>query len=650
MKISSLMLALVAAPIVLATPSQSRAGLGIFEPAPILEKIRKEIAKQDIGASIGLGTDIIDGVNIGLKYKAQTEPSYVDGYYTRLDKYKISANINVGDLVDGGNLPFGFSVEQGTDVYFARQFKKQWEAVKAIPYSLKQVPFSSQKAIQNLKAGDFVALQGKLNIVFSVGGDMDLNPAVGLGGSTHVYMSGEFMIHLFRMPDNKMRVKLITMRSKGGGASASIDYLHKLKIIGLRVIDRHIERWVDLKPVSLNFGKSINDVFMLDYVFNLNNPQAALAFDNFMTKKLKFKDLKVIDPTASRPELQNDILTDMSEVEDMFAADHDLPVEQRRIDRVFKGSNTSLDAATKFKLSMSLVRLEAGTTSGQNKLQNYDRNNVEKQYLLDTYTKTAQSKIFYGIWGEKVSNGYNLIFNSNPQWTPEDFVTVSRFYEARMRNVSRKDFGIMQDRAAKILPASIYRQIDWKNWDFSHGDIVNGYFKHQVCVHPEAFNLIPRYNAEKIKDLFVDFVDSQDEKPPRMATNEPQELWGKLGWVADYLPQLKAISQNFAILLQPMITDQARFNAFRNLGKYSLWRNYGVAFIISQIPAENVQDMITYELNFSGRKVDPISFRYGHFEKQELYNTLMYIQNLINDRSFDLRLVTGSDGNFKKAN
>lgn len=631
MKTTSLKSVLFVLALTLSVPVQSHAGLDIFEPSKVLEKIRKQIAKQDIGATIGLSGDIIDGLNVSLKYKAKSEPSYLDGYYTRLDKYTLTTNVNVGDLLDGDITPFGFKVEQGTEVYFARQFKSQGDSIKAIPYTVNRIPFTAQKAIEKLKVGDFVALQGKLNIVFSIGGATDLNPTIDLGGSTHIYMSGDFMIHLYRMDDNKIRVKLITMRSRGTGATASIDYLGKLKVIGLRVIDRKLERWVDLKPASLNFGKSLNDVFMLDYVFDLKNPDAALAYNNFMAKKLKFKNLKVIDPTASRPELQNELLTDMTEIEDMYMADHNLPAEQRRIDRVFKGSNTSIDIMSRYKLSMSLVRLEANTLYSQNKLQNYDSNNVEKQYILDTYQKTAQSKIFYGIWGNKITEGDHIIFNSNPAWTPGSLVTASHFYEARMRNVSKKDFGKMQNRAAEVLPEWIYRQIDWKHWDFSDGDIVNGYFRHQVCIMPEAYAVLPNYTVSQVQRMFTDYLDSKGETLDQLKKGK-----------------IEKIAMNFSYLLQNAMTDKARYEAFRNLQKIAMWRDHGAYFILTLLPEAQFEQLVTYEMTFSGRKSDSINFRFGNFEKQQLYQSLLYIQNLINDRSFDLRLVTDSTGGNKK--
>ena len=47
-----------------------------------------------------MNADIIDGISTSLRYKIESEPSYVDGYYTRIDKYTLNMGVNVGDLIE----------------------------------------------------------------------------------------------------------------------------------------------------------------------------------------------------------------------------------------------------------------------------------------------------------------------------------------------------------------------------------------------------------------------------------------------------------------------------------------------------------------------------------------------------------------------
>lgn len=644
MKLTSLLTAAIIGLSLTAAPATSHAGWGFLEPANIFEKIRKQIAKAEIGASIGLiDGELINGFNTALKYRLESEPSYLDGFYTRVDKYSLNAEINPGDIVDDNDSPFGFTIEQGTEVIFARQFKTQKDSLKAIPYTLKNLPLNANKAIRNLQIGDFVALQAKVGVVFSVGASTEIGGGFNLGGSTHVFLSGDFMIHLFRMDNDKVRVKLITMRKKGTGVNADIEYGRKFKIVGLRVIDRRIEKLVDLTPASLGFGKSANDVFMLDYVFDLKNAQASQAFDDFMSKKVKFKDLKVIDPTASRTDLANDLMTDMSDIEGIFNEDVNLPGQQRRIDRVFKGSNTSLDSSRSFKLGLSVIKLKSGMVYSQNQLLNYDRNNNEQRYLFDTYTKDFESKILFGLFGDKTRDGSNVVFNSDASWAPGSFVTYTNYREVKMRSVSKRDFRNVQEQVRKAIPAGAYAQIDWKNWDFD--SLVNGYFKQQLFINPEALANMPQMNSSGYYSAFVQYIERTGL--PVKRNNPTSRMNDDYVWTADYSSDLDVIAKGLSAITNPLVTNDVMFTSFRTMQKSQLWRERGIGFIMSMVPKAKANTLFSYEMTFSAKGVEPINFKIGYCPNEELYKSLMYIQNVINNRSFDLRLLIDENGNFK---
>ncbi|MDG0815344.1 hypothetical protein [Bdellovibrio svalbardensis] len=645
MKFTALLFATLLGMSFTATPAQ--AGWDFLQPAKIIEKIRQQIAKQDIGVSIGLiDGEIFSGFSTALGYKLESEPSYIDGYYTRVDKYRLEAQVNPGDILEDNDSPIGFTIQQNTEIIFARQFKSQSDSLKAFPYTLKNLPLNAHKAIRNLQVGDFVALQAKLGIVFSVGASTEVNPALSLGGSTHVYLSGDFMIHIFRMENDKIRVKLITMRKKGVGANIDLDYARKFKIVGLRVIDRRIEKIVDLTPLSLGFGKSANDVFMLDYVFDLKNSQSSQSFDDLMSKKVRFKDLKVIDPTASRPELAEDLMTDMSGVEQIFNEDRDLPASQRRIDRIFKGSNTSLDSGSNFKLGLSIIKLKSGFLYSQNQLLNYDRNDREQKYLLDSYSRDFESKFLFGLFGDKTAQGTNVVFNATDSWAPASFVTYTGYRMVKMRSVSKRDFRHVQEEVKNTIPADQYAQIDWKNWDFSDGSFVNGYFRQQLFINPEALATLPVMSERAYKQAFIKYVTKAGEPARKGAAGRGHDSFS--GWEDDYDSELMTIARSFVGVVSSLNDSTALYRHFKTLQAIPLWRERGVGFILSMIPPYRANSMVSYEMTFSSKGNEAIKFKFGTFPNEDLYKSLMYIQNIINNRSFDLRLITDENGEFKK--
>lgn len=628
----------------------AHAGLDFLEPHHLIETIKKQIAKQKIGASADLvNIDVYDGIGIAAKYKLQSEPSYVAGYYTRMDQYTFTADINPGDIVEDLGLPIGFDISRGTDVIYARQFPSQKDSLLALPYSFKQFPINADRAIRNLQVGDFVALQANLNLVLSVGTSFVPNPLVNVGASTHVLVSGQFLVHMFRMPDNKMRVKFIAIRGKGAGVGGSAGLSKTFTMIGINVVDRYLnnrlQRIINFTPLSVSWDKNINDLFMLDYVFDLNDPQAAQAYNDLLTKKVQFKELETTNPFISREGLQNKLLTDISDVEALYTADKFLPAADRRVDRLFKGSSSSLTDSSSFKIGLNILRFETGRSYSQNKVLTYDRNDQERRFLLDTYSHTVDKKIFFGLFGDDSLITTNLLMDAGADWTPSGFIALTAAREVKMKNISARDLRKIQSRVRGLIPAAEYAQIDWKNWNFSDGSLVNGYFKHEIFFHPEAVAAIPARSAGDVEQLFAEYVESFGfpRVSPHLSNGAAN---GNDPWQERFAADFHMIGKYFSGAFDPTATVQSRYNSFLHLKSFPIWEEHGIGFMLSLLPQDQVHRLVSYEMVLSAKGAETVTFRFGNFAEEELYRSLLYIENVINNRSFDLRLYTDSNGEF----
>ncbi|MDG0815391.1 hypothetical protein [Bdellovibrio svalbardensis] len=623
-------------------------GLDFLEPSKVATKVKNLIAKQRVGGTINIvDAPVYDGLSAALKYKIQSEPSYVDGFYTRLDKYTLDVNANPGDFIDGNDLPLGFSIDNKSEIIFARQFRKQSESLTALPYGPRNLPLSAEQAIRNLNPGDFVAITGKLSFVVSLGTDSPFSAIGSAGASTHAFVSGEFLIHTFRMPNNKLRVKLIALRGKGVGADGSVT-LGNFKIVGFKYLDKRIKSWIDLDPLSLGLGKSSNHLFMLDYVFDLNNSQAAQAYDTLIQKKTRFKDLAFINPLEKSKSVQDDLLTDLSTVEEIAREDHELEPFKRRIDRIFKGSNDSLSTSSSFKFGLNILRFESGSTYAQNKVVHVDRDDTEQKYILDSYQTKKQINVIFGLFGDETRISSNMLFSADDNWVIRDFVALTLGREVKMKNVSKGDYKDIQEHVKSVIPASEYARIDWKKWDFSDGNRVNGYFRNELFFHPQAIRAIPKLDYPLAKVRFYNFIKThgRPKAPPRDEDPFADSQQRMLG-LDRYERDIENVAKALTLIFDPAKPSAERYNAFKNLKDHPLWQQYGGGFLMSLIPANQLNSLIAYEMTFSAKDVPTISYRFGNFEQEELYKSLMYIQRVISDRSFDLRLLTDETGEFK---
>lgn len=628
------------------TPA-AQAGWEALKPVNAWEKIKKEVAKQEISGSLTLvNADIIDGISTSLRYKIESEPSYVDGYYTRIDKYTMKMDVNIGDLINDMDSPISFDISKGAEFIFARQFKSQKESLLTMPYTMRNLPLTAEKAITRLVPGDFVAFEGRMSLILSLGYDT-LKGSFEAGASTHAVLSGNFMVHLFRMADNKMRVKLIAVRGEGVGARAGVE-LEDFEVLGVNLLDDRIERWLSFVPLKVSADLGKNDVIMLDYVFDLNNSQAAQAYDGLMQNKVMFKDVKILNPLASRRDLQNQLLSDLTDVEEIAMEDSLMPAQQRRIDRVFKGSSEGLYRDTKTKFSLTLLKFEAGRAYGENKVLSFDKYDKENYFLLDTFAKYKKSKILFGLFGEETLTTSNLLFTADSRWNPGRFVTMTQSNEMKMRDLSKNDFAEIQKIVLETIGPKEFGKIPWSNWSFDNGKIVNGYFKQEVFFNPNALNFLPYMSREALARRFKQYVATKSRPrsipviggliPPKGAIDN---------WLAYFTGDIRRIAEHLQVVIDPQTTVEARYKAFEELQEIGLWRERGLGFMMSLVPEASQHQLMRYEMVLSAKGQKAIEYSFGTFAEEALYRSLMYIQNVIHNRSFDLRLFTDENGEFR---
>ncbi|WP_415064081.1 hypothetical protein [Bdellovibrio sp.] len=627
--------------------SPAQAGWEALQPANVWERIQKQVAKQQIGASVNLvSAEVLDGISTSLRYRIQSEPSYMDGFYTRIDKYVLNFGLSPGDFIEDLDTPVGMRMDKNSEIIFARQFKSQSSSLLALPYTPRNLPFTAQRAIERLEPGDFVAFQGRLSFVISLGHDA-LKGSFHAGASTHALISGDFMVHVFRMADNKVRVKLIAIRGKGMGAGAGIDLSQDLEIFGISLIDDRIERWLSFTPLDVAAGIHKYDVVMLDYVFNLDNPQAAQAYDNLMINKVQLKDIKIINPTLSQKDLTKELLTDLTDVEDIAREDALQQAQQRRIDRIFKGSSEGVTRDSRIKFGLNLWKFEAGRAFGENKVLSYDKYDREQYFLLDTFSKFKKTKILFGLFGEETLLTSNLLFTADTQWNPSRFVTLTTSHEMRMRDVSAKDFQEAQRLVRETIGDTDYNKIDWKEWNFSNGKVVNGYFKQEVFFNPDALRALPYLSEANIAAGFAKYVHEKGRprSRPFIGGNSPKDYI--FSWVAAFTGDVRRVANRLSIIINPKKTTQERFEAFQDLQEIPIWRERGIGFLMSYLPEDSRADLLRYEMVLSAKGMPTVKHSFGFFAEEKLYRSLMYIQNVINNRSFDLRLYTDAEGEFR---
>ena len=223
--------------IALAAPVRSDMGVkGSWIQRLILEPGFQNSNTVDKVADLSFGFDlqflnwrILQGLGIAAGYRYQVAPAYQKQHHSRIDHWRLNMNLSPGDLVaDALDLPIRFRIGKDREILFIRFFPTKKEAHLATPYHLGQVPISAKRAREYLNPGDLVIMPARLNLMVSA----QLGKRVGLLKAkvgSHLMFSGEFQIHVLRMRDEKVRLRVVASRQRQDGyASAKLGGAFKL--------------------------------------------------------------------------------------------------------------------------------------------------------------------------------------------------------------------------------------------------------------------------------------------------------------------------------------------------------------------------------------------------------------------------------------
>ncbi|PCJ21552.1 MAG: hypothetical protein COB02_02850 [Candidatus Cloacimonadota bacterium] len=613
-----------------------------LEPAKIKQKIKEEVASLDIGFDVKLlDLKAFEALGISSKYKYEVEPSYQDNYYTRIDKWNLNFSLRPGNFVKDLDLPISLNIDSGSEILFVRQFKSQKEALLAKPYTPKKIPFKAKWALKNLNVGDFVAIPAKLNI--AINASVGSNSGVFSGGVyTQYLLSGEFQIHLFRMANDKMRMRLIAHRKKtiSGGVDLKADF----KIFGMSLVDKQIKKLIDLNLLKMGISKEQGDLFMFDYIFDLKNEQARVAYDSVMASALKFKKLKILNPFLGNKDLQGSLIADLTIAEDLFKADKNK--KDKRIDRIFKGLNKYDRKASNLKLGFNLIRFDRKTSYTENYITHFDKNEVQRRYFYPSYAKLTQRKFLWGF--SKFSRSFSvsalLPLNNNGEVTTlSDYGTSMDIREKRVWGWEQKQ--AKRDLIRAISP-KIQSKIDFGDWK-KQKKRYNTRFFYQIFFHKNALNTWSKYSLPELKTKLNEYLKTIPLPEP---INNGDDDYFEETWEEENSYRLKKMTKKLHQIFQNQNSSKSFKNSileFLKLRKNIAFAIIGNGFLISLLDQENLENEVFVTFQWSAKDTKALNFSFGNHPKSDLYKELEYVQSILNNRSFDLR-INQKENNYKE--
>ncbi len=608
------------------------------------KKIRETIADQDINFNVDLGNiDLIEGINLSNKYRYDVEASYINKFYTRIDKWDINAGINVGEVLkDLVDVPFGFSVNRSSSFFFVRQFPTKMAALKALPYAPNKLPLNAKLALKNLQPGDFVSMPANMNIAVGASASTSMLGPVGLSANAGVsfVLSGEFTIQVFKLDETHVRLKLITKRGRDSAANAGM--AASFNIFGVRLLDRQIERFVERDFAQFGFSYNPGAQFIVDYVFDLKDPEAQEAYNQVLSSTLKFKDLIVADMVNPK-DLKDKLISSYEKADELFYLDQQMPPKDRRVQRIFKGYSSYAGHTRHVKLAFLVTSYQKDRTFTESRVTFIDKKEKNLQFYYPTYSKYIEAqfgKKFFKLKDQTYQNNFGLI----PRFQMEDSTLkngdLGLTFERKDRYFTNYEQKAIEKFMLAQIPTKLARDIDFSQWKDGTKKIDSRIF-FQLVLKAQGFEYLKNYPVEELRKKILLYVNEKrklsviDKTEEDTKTEELKNFLLIDRWIEK--ERLLNLANKIGAILKNPNTEQMIHDLVA-LNEGSVFDKIGVGFLISLLPEEKLEELAYLKLEMIGKDLTPIQVEVGTLNYRLLYKELNEIQSRLSNRGYDLRL------------
>lgn len=375
---------------------------------------------------------------------------------TKISRYKLSVDLDAGSILDSIiNIPLMARIRKGGEIVFVQQFATGEEAAKAkrlcpigVPLVCEErsLPINAQAA-KLLKANELVSFNFEKALIGGADFEQLITGQLGLGLRAGLVIKGEFEAQISKLTANKVRLRILVSKGKGNesrlSASAPIELLAISTLGGIG-----IRPYAQISREQLKGTMTVSD-----FVFDLDDAQAASAFNSVLSEAVSFVDLLSPMPFFA---------TDLGPIYKLATADQAKPVDQRRVSLVstmlsqFKHRQKERDLGIKadiLGIGIKIISKKRVTAENEINSQMVDKNGNKINANLATSSKASGNlRLFFGLIGSKEtkvgSTAVLSILDANNRETGEiNFIVSQDLIDSKLKASEQKQaLLILQNR------------------------------------------------------------------------------------------------------------------------------------------------------------------------------------------------------------
>lgn len=598
--------------------------------------VAEQIATLDPSFDLDLvDLDLFPGGSIVGGYEYEVEPAYTDGLYSRTDSWQIGVKaipgINLGERIRS-RLSLG--VKSKTEATFIRFFKDPCEAMLANPYSPRRIPLNAEIALgKKFDVGDYFLFRGSLGFVagadiFSMLGSSFWG--VSLSGS--YLMEGFYQVHVVRLDEKHIRLKVIAHRGKTLGASFGLGYENEFNVFGIDRLNSELERFVNTKPVKLTANMGHAKVFMVDYVLDLTDPEVVKAYEDLLPKAKDFKNLDLIG--QFNKDIETDLLLDLTALEDIYRRDY----EAGKVERLKRNLRTTSDQDSYgfgLEVGNKILGFELNRGNSSANMSIPQDNNFIDRYMLKSWEGKWESRFLYSWLRTKNNEGLRALFRADKDFKEFEPINIVKFINNKKNRFSYNNFKDLKLRMKKSLPLEIYNQIPWEKWPQRPGKkFLNYGLRYELLMAPETILNAPELTPDEVKVLFKDHLLSKNLEVSDFFVESETTDNGLVSPDSSFDISLNQLAKNLSQALDKDLPSAERVELISKLRRNKLFSESGISFLMALYP-DKIKSLCHFDLDISSNQAN-IDFSYGDSQLSTLYKKILTIKAALDDDGLDL--------------
>ncbi len=407
----------------------------------------------------------------------------------------------------------------------------------------------------------------------------------------------------------------------------------------MKVARKQLHQIIETDVIRLRYDNNKADVFLVDYILKLSDPDVAKAFSEVVKQIGDLQTIKLVLPIYGRKQREKDLALDIESLEKLYRSDMEAGIEGRIVRNVRTSAQMASDKGG-FNLGNELAEFGFSERTATSTIKLRADDESLSNYVMSTKEKrTAVSWLFSlgKLVDERKIQGLFKTDMDGANFKPVQMVAT---FEKKDKELGYSEFLKVKTLVDRSVHQDVSTRIPWEKWDqFSKDKVPNFGLRLEIVLTPEAILLAPSLNAKEIKERYLKMLAEKKLNADdfyHTVLPSAGARGGSLTSKMQLASELREIGKKLAKAFQKEgITETNRLQSFMSLHRNKLFSQTGMTFFMGLNP-EMIDKWFHVELVMSGGN-KKLEFKSNEIESSELYRKLVYVDAALQDDGVDIR-------------